>query len=124
MVVAGAAVTCWILAERQPDPMARPSLWGTSPPTERRLLQRQQQAVANLLDSEWDPIGVYLDDERPVPGEYEPFAWEVLAHLRRGDSETDIAALLTTIRARDIGLGPGPQDARAARALVEWYRGA
>lgn len=89
---------------------------------ERRVLKDQQRAVADLLDREWDPIGVYEDDERPVPGEYESYAWEVLGHLRHGDTESEVAALLAAIKRRMMNLGPGPEDARAARALVTWYQ--
>lgn len=89
---------------------------------ERQVLKHQQRAVARLLDAEWDPIGVYEDDEAPIPGEYESYAWEVLGHLRQGDSEREIAAVLAAIRHRMMDLGPGPEDARAAKALVEWFR--
>lgn len=88
---------------------------------ERQSLEDQQRAVAHLLDREWDPIGVYDGDERPAPGEYESYAWEVLGHLRHGDSETELSALLAAIKRRMMDLGPGPEDARAARALVEWF---
>ncbi len=89
---------------------------------ERQLHEDQQRAVADLLDREWDPIGVYEDDQSPVPGEYESYAWEVLGHLRHGDSESQIAALLAAIKRRMMDLGPGPEDARAARALVAWFQ--
>ena len=89
---------------------------------DRQALKHQQRAVARLLDSEWDPIGVYEDEDGPIPGEYESYAWQVLGHLRDGDSEADITALLASIRVRMMEIKPGPEDARAARALVEWYR--
>lgn len=70
----------------------------------------------------WDPIGVYTDDDGPPPGEYEDYAWQVLGHLRDGDTETEIAVVLAAIKARMMNIEPGPEDARAAQALVEWYR--
>jgi hypothetical protein len=85
---------------------------------------RQQEAVARLLDSAWDPIGVYRDDDGPPPGEYESYAWQVLGHLQDGDSVVEIAAVLREIKARMMGLGPGPDDTQAAEALVNWYRAA
>lgn len=124
IVIVGGSLACWVLAERQPDETSRPTRWGRTPPRERQLLRQQEQAVARLLDAEWDPCGVYVSDERPVPGEYESFAWEVLAHLRRGDSEADITLLLTELKAQRMGLGPGPEDRRAARALVDWFQAA
>lgn len=79
-------------------------------------------AVARLLDSVWDPIGVYQDDDGPPPGEYESYAWQVLSHLQRGDSVVEIARLLREIKARMMELGPGPEDTRVAEALTSWYR--
>lgn len=92
------------------------------PSDDKRQAQDQQRAVADLLDREWDPIGVYEEDESPGPGEYESYAWEVLGHLRHGDTESEVAALLAAIKRRMMGLGPGPEDARAARALVAWFQ--
>jgi len=91
---------------------------------ERQALKHQQRAVSRLLDTEWDPIGVYDDDDAPIPGEYESYAWQVLGHLRQGDSESEIAAVLASIRQNMMELAPGPEDARAARALVAWFHGA
>lgn len=88
---------------------------------ERQVLEDQQRVVARLLDTAWDPIGVYVDDDGPGAGEYESHAWQVLGHLRDGDSESEIAAVLAGIRARMMDLAPGPEDTRAARVLVEWY---
>ncbi len=87
---------------------------------ERRVLKDQHRAVVRLLDTSWDPIGVFVDGEGPE-GEYESYAWQVLGHLRDGDTEREIAALLAGVRAQMMGLEPGPEDARAAHALVEWY---
>ncbi|MGB7981615.1 MAG: hypothetical protein WCF36_12575 [Candidatus Nanopelagicales bacterium] len=89
----------------------------------RPTLEHQQRAVAHLLDSVWDPIGVY-DDEAGSwqPGEYESYAWQVLGHLRDGDTEAQLMSVLVDIKARMMQLPPGPEDARAAHALIEWYR--
>ncbi len=89
---------------------------------ERQELTHQQRAVAQLLDSAWDPIGVYEDADGPIAGEYETYAWRVLKQLRDGASVTEIAELLAEIRVRDMELLPGPEDARAAQALVDWYQ--
>lgn len=77
--------------------------------------------MARLLDSEWDPLGVYAGGDGPIAGEYEPHAWEVLAHLRDGASASETAVVLAAIKAREMELGPGPEDAHAAQALVDWY---
>ncbi len=91
-------------------------------PQESAALRLQQSTVARLLDSAWDPIGVYQYDGGPPPGEYESYAWQVLGHLQRGDSVVEIAAVLREIKARMMGLEPGPEDTKAAEALVSWYR--
>jgi hypothetical protein len=87
-----------------------------------KALRERQLAVAELLDSAWDPIGVYRDDDGPPPGEYESYAWQVLGHLQRGGTTAEIAALLREIKARMMDLGPGPEDTKAAEALVNWFR--
>jgi hypothetical protein len=87
-----------------------------------KALREQQFAVARLLDSAWDPIGVYRDDDGPPPGEYESYAWRVLGHLQRGASVVEIAGLLREIKADMMGLEPGPEDSQAAEVLVDWYR--
>jgi hypothetical protein len=89
---------------------------------ERQELTHQQRAVAQLLDAQWDPMGVYEDARGPIAGEYEAYAWRVLKQLREGASGTEIAELLAEIRVRDMELLPGPEDARAAQALADWYR--
>jgi hypothetical protein len=88
---------------------------------ERQTLTNQHRAVSKLLDTTWDPIGVYEVEDDPIPGEYEAYAWEVLRHLRDGDSAADIAGLLRGIKSRQLEMGPGPEDERAARALVAWF---
>ena len=85
---------------------------------------QQQLAVARLLDSAWDPIGVYQDEDGPPAGEYKSYAWRVLSHLQHGDSVVEIAGLLKEIKADMMGLEPGPEDSQAAEALVDWYRSA
>lgn len=90
---------------------------------ERQVLEHQHRMVADLLDREWDPIGVYAGDDSPVSGEYETYAWEVLGHLRHGDNETEVASLLVAIKRRTMDLDSGPEDARAAIALVQWFQG-
>jgi hypothetical protein len=87
-----------------------------------KALREQQLAVARLLDSAWDPIGVYRDGDGPPPGEYESYAWQVLGHLQGGETAAEITALLREIKARMMDLGPGPEDAKAAEELVNWFR--
>ena len=103
--------------------MSRPvwQPWFVPSDAERQILTHQHRTVSKLLDTTWDPIGVYEMVDGPVPGEYESYAWEVLRHLRDGESEADIAGLLRNIKSRDLEMGPGPEDERAARALVAWF---
>jgi hypothetical protein len=89
---------------------------------ERAALAAHHRAVADLLDTVWDPIGVYRGDDSAPPGEYESYAWQVLGHLRDGDSAKEIASVLQGIKAGMMELKPGPEDTRAAEALVTWFR--
>lgn len=96
--------------------------WFVPIDAERQTLAHQQREVSKLLDTAWDPIGVYEMEDAPTPGEYESYAWEVLRHLRQGESESDIASLLRSIKLRELEMSPGPEDERAARALVSWFQ--
>jgi len=92
--------------------------------SERAALKAEHEVVARLLDEVWDPIGVYSHDDPVPPGEYESYAWQVLGHLRDGDSVAEITSLLSGIKARMMELQPGPEDGRAAAALVDWFQSA
>lgn len=56
------------------------------------------------------------------PASTECYAWQVLGHLRDGDTQAQLMSVLVDIKARMMQLPPGPEDARAAHALIEWYR--
>ena len=44
--------------------------WFVPSDAERQILTHQHRTVSKLLDTTWDPIGVYEMEDGPVPGEY------------------------------------------------------
>jgi hypothetical protein len=76
--------------------------------------------LRGLLMDNWDPIGV-----RGVPeaiDEYDSYAGRIAGNLRRGADVEFVSTMLRAIRVDWMGLEPDPEtDARAARAIVDWY---
>ena len=51
-----------------------------------------EQAVSDLVDSEWDPIGVYEEPARQQarPGEFATYAPGILVALRSGGGKSNV----------------------------------
>ncbi len=83
--------------------------------------------VSQLLDREWDPIGVYRlpTEAQPGPGEYDTYAGWITKALLAGGGVDNVLACLQRGR-RWMGLeAPADADEPTARLIVErWQRGA
>jgi hypothetical protein len=67
-----------------------------------------QKLVSEVLYYQWDPIGV---SESPgTRNEYEEYVPQVLAILQRGNTPQELAAFLSGIRCRGMGLEPDPDS--------------
>lgn len=82
-----------------------------------------EDAVSVFLDQQWDPIGLYgdQDDEGPEPGtEYRRYATHVVGMLQRGETAASISHYLMQQATQSMGVGPGPTRTVAA-ALHTWW---
>jgi hypothetical protein len=76
--------------------------------------------LRNLLMDNWDPIGVRGVQE--AINEYDTYAGRIADTLRRGADAESVSAMLSTVRVDWMSLQPDPgTDAKAARAIVDWY---
>jgi len=78
-------------------------------------------AVKRILMGEWDPIGV--KDAPDAADEYDAYAAEVCALLKRGASKQQIADYLETVVVARMGLVETGASARAAQALKSLLEG-
>ena len=82
-----------------------------------------EQAVSDLLDREWDPIGVYEGPpaEQGLPGEYATYAPGILETLRSGGGKSDVMAQMRAARQRMSLEAITWLDERAADVIVNWW---
>ena len=86
------------------------------------------RALSELLEREWDPIGLYdgsLDEGSPdapwPPGEYDMYAGWLFASLQRGGGKPEVLRLMSEAR-EAMGIGdPREHDDHAADALLAWW---
>ena len=76
------------------------------------------EEIKNLLWKEWDPIGV--NDNSEASGEYDSYADQIYAMLRRGADAEEIARHLSWVVTTLIGLGADDRHSMtiAIRALA------
>jgi len=87
-------------------------------------LRNEQREVSEILDREWDPIGVYEGsaDEQPPPGEYGTYAGWIVGALRSGGGKPEILNLMRSARkAMELESVTG-LDERAADHLLRWWQ--
>lgn len=84
-----------------------------------------QRFVSELLDREWDPIGVYKlpREKQPSPDEYETYAGWVAKALLSGGGVEEVVTCLQRGR-QWMGLqAPAKADEPTARLIVDqWHR--
>jgi hypothetical protein len=83
----------------------------------------EQREASELLDREWDPIGVYqrAGDEQAPPGEYDTYAGWIVNALRTGGGKPEVLRLMESAR-EAMGLGETTRlDDRAADKLLRWW---
>ena len=82
-----------------------------------------EQAVSDLLDHKWDPIGVYVGPpaEQGPPGEYATYAPGILETLRSGGAKSDVMAQMRAARERMSLEAITWLDERAADVIVNWW---
>jgi hypothetical protein len=82
-----------------------------------------EQAESDLLDREWDPIGVYDGPpaEQGLPGEYATYAPGILETLRSGGGKSDVMGQMRTARQRMSLEDITWLDERAAEVMVRWW---
>jgi hypothetical protein len=82
-----------------------------------------EQAVSDLLDREWDPIGVYEGPpaEQGPPGEYATYAPGILETLRSGGGKSDVMGQMRAARQRMSLEAITWLDERAAEVIVSWW---
>lgn len=82
-----------------------------------------EQAVSDLLDREWDPIGVYEGPpaEQGPPGEYVAYAPGILETLRSGGGKSDVMGQMRAARQRMSLEAITWLDERAADEIVSWW---
>ena len=86
---------------------------------ERANIHRAR-TVSRMLD-EWDPIGVYEnDDYAPAPGEYADLLWPIIHLLDGGADATRVALGIREVMSEDYGM-PGVESLGFAQRLVEWH---
>ena len=84
-----------------------------------------ERFVSEVLDREWDPIGVYdlAEEDQPSPGEYETYARWVTEALLSGGGIDDVVTYLQRGR-RWMGVeAPAGADEPTARLIVEQWQG-
>jgi hypothetical protein len=90
----------------------------------RKDVGRTQRLVSDLLDREWDPIGVFRlpAADQPPGGEYDTYAGWVTGALYSGGGVEEIVRCLQ--RARDsMGLeAPPTLDEPVARLILERWQ--
>lgn len=81
-----------------------------------------QREISSLLESEWDPIGVYKGHPGQwPPDEYELYSQWTLEVFRSGGGRVELLLAMRSARDR-MGLSPDVEaDARAAESLVTWW---
>ena len=91
----------------------------------RGAVDEDQRLVSDLLDREWDPIGVYEgppEDQAP-PGEYLTYAGWIVSALRSGHDRAEIEDVLHRALV-NMGIGSSPDKTRRTVGLVlEWWQG-
>lgn len=89
----------------------------------RDAVDEDHGAISDLLDREWDPIGVYEgppEDQAP-PGEYLDYAGWIVKALQSGVGAPRSRKLCT--RPINMGIGSSPEKSRRTVELVlEWWR--
>ncbi len=82
--------------------------------------QRGGRELRALLMEHWDPIEVRGTPE--AFDEYDGYIGRIANRLRGGATVAEVAAILTSIRIRDMGLAPEPNtDTTAATTIVAWH---
>ena len=71
----------------------------------RRTVRGRMRRVADVLRSDWDPIGNQLILDLPAD-EYDSYAPGVVALLDRGADDRAVAEHLSTLEASAMGLPP------------------
>ena len=63
-------------------------------------VREEQREASELLDREWDPIGVYQGsaDEQAPPGEYDTYAGWIVNALQAGGGKPEILRLMQSAR--------------------------
>jgi hypothetical protein len=81
-----------------------------------------QSRLNDLLEREWDPIGVYKDpDDGWPPGEYDTYAGWIVAALAKGGDVADVVRCLQRARAlMALEAPPSADHTIAAKAVEAW----
>jgi hypothetical protein len=70
---------------------------------DKQELKEIETKIRKILMKEWDPIGV--DDIPEAQDEYDRYIPQVISLLLRGATPEEIAEYLSTVEAREMGLG-------------------
>lgn len=73
--------------------------------TDKEASRRWRSRIRDVLNSEWDPIGIGSE----APDEYDRYAGTVAAMLREGASDDDLVRYLHWAETEHIGM-PGDRD--------------
>jgi hypothetical protein len=86
-------------------------------------VDEDHRAISEMLDREWDPIGVYegAGDEQAPPGEYLSYAGWILESVRSGGGRGEIRAIMHRALV-NMEIGASTTEERAARLILEWWR--
>jgi hypothetical protein len=89
---------------------------------DRGPIRSAQSRLSDLLEREWDPIGVYKDpDDGWPPGEYDTYAGWIVAALASGGDVDDVVRCLQRAREwMELEAPPSADRIIAAKAVEEW----
>ena len=83
--------------------------------------RRAQRELRDLLN-EWDPIGVFDDEDGEGPvDEYDCIRDPLISHLLRGDSRAEVAAFLREELTGHFGLEPWLVTTNVIDRIFNWW---
>jgi hypothetical protein len=93
-------------------------------PIDKEKSRAWRRSARDILNRQWDPIGVWFADGSGVEDEYDRYAGGLAGMVRDNASDEELARYLSWVEAEHMGLGrfDGERIARVVAAIRELGR--